>query len=265
MVAMDQRESLRAMLGGAGDEELVAFKADVAAVLAPEASGFLVDPQYGSRILAGDGKAGLIVAADTLVGTESEVVADARFDDALDLSGFARAGVAAAKLLVVWRDDGRKAERVADAARFVEACREAGLVSIVEGVVRPITSPTREAELVECARELGAVGPTLYKAEVPYFGRGPAGRITDAAAEVSVAVGRPWVVLSSHVDRADFAGAVEACCRGGASGMLAGRALWTNALSSADRRATLAAESVPYLRELSAVVAATARPWTAVA
>src|SRR5918992_4344942 len=80
MVAMDQRESLRAMLGGAGDEELVAFKADVAAVLAPEASGFLVDPQYGARILAGEGKTGLIVAADALLGTESEVVADARFD-----------------------------------------------------------------------------------------------------------------------------------------------------------------------------------------
>jgi tagatose-1,6-bisphosphate aldolase len=46
--------------------------------------------------------------------------------------------------------------------------------------------------------------------------------------------------------------------------MLAGRALWTNALASPDRRATLREESVPYLRSLSEVVAASARPWTAV-
>lgn len=286
MVAMDQRESLRAMLaqtsgrtpGDVADEELAAFKQEVAATLGPHGSGFLVDPQFGGSILAADradsvgpgARTGLIVAADLLHSRPGEVVGEARFDETLDLPGYAARGVAAAKLLVVWREDDQLEERVADAERFVAACRAAGLPSIVEGVVRPTGRQReddtfdREATLLRCARALGALGPSLYKAEVPYFGRDEAGRITKAAQEVTDSVPCPWVVLSSNVTRADFPAAVAACCRGGASGLLAGRALWTNALPAADRARTLREESVPYLRELSAIVSANARPFPAV-
>jgi sulfofructosephosphate aldolase len=53
MVAMDQRESLRAMFDAAGagrppDDVLVRFKTDVAETLGPLASGFLIDRHYGS-------------------------------------------------------------------------------------------------------------------------------------------------------------------------------------------------------------------------
>lgn len=295
MVAMDQRESLRTMLAVASgrtpddvaDEELRAFKLDVAEALAPEASGFLIDPEFGAALLTGrrqltDGAArlsgegqitagaGLIVAADSLSSRPGEIVGDARFDDAVDLAAYAGAGVAAAKLLVVWREDGRTDERVSEARRFVAACRAAGLPSIVEGVVRPTDAQRaddsfdREATLLRCAAELGAVGPSLYKAEVPYFGRDDGGRIAKAAGEVTASLPCPWVVLSSHVERADFPSAVVACCQGGASGLLAGRALWTNALDPADRRERLRDESVPFLRELSALVSTHARPGTAV-
>ncbi|WP_020574692.1 hypothetical protein [Actinopolymorpha alba] len=293
MVAMDQRESLRGMLADTSgrtpdtveDDELRAFKLDVARALGPEASGFLVDPAYGSTILTNPyllarpphavsrgesvGAPGRIVAADRLSPRPGEIVGDAAFDTGLDLVGYAGRGVAAAKLLIAWRDDDRVDERLADAARFVTACRDAGLLSIVEGVVRPAQSGgggsfDREATLLRCARELGALEPDLYKAEVPYFGRGDAGRITEAAARLTASIPCPWVVLSSHVERADFPTAVEACCQGGASGLLAGRALWTNALGTADRGRTLRDESVPYLRELSALVSTSARPWTEV-
>ncbi|MGW0230126.1 aldolase [Actinopolymorpha singaporensis] len=280
MVAMDQRESLRGMLAQTSgrtpdavpDKELREFKQDVAVTLGPEASGFLADPEFGAEILAGSPSpgpdTGRIVAADRLSSRPGEVVGDAVFDETLDLPGYAAQGVVAAKLLIVWREDGRSDERVADAARFVAACRDAGMPSIVEGVVRPTEEQQasgtfdREATLLRCARELGVAEPSLYKAEVPYFGRGDADRITAAAAELTGSIGCPWVVLSSHVERADFPAAVAACCRGGASGMLAGRALWTNALPAADRTRLLREESVPYLRELAAIVSANARPWT---
>jgi sulfofructosephosphate aldolase len=148
MVAMDQRESLRGMLAEAAqrkpnevvDSELVTFKRDVADVLAPEASGFLVDPEFGSSILAaGLSGTGLIVAADSLSARPGEIVGDAVFDESLDLSGFAASGVVAAKLLVLWRADGAEQALVAQSERFVAAYRSAGLASIVEGVVRPAT------------------------------------------------------------------------------------------------------------------------------
>ncbi|GAB3432048.1 aldolase [Flindersiella endophytica] len=274
MVAMDQRESLRAMLADVEtpqrkaidvpDSELITFKQDVANVLAPEASGFLVDPEFGTPILRTPmSGTGLIVAADALSARPGEVVGDAVFDESLDLSGFADRGVAAAKLLVLWREDGGEQAQVAQSEKFVAACRAAGLMSIVEGVVRPPT-PDPEAA-IRCAEALGATGPTLYKVEVPYHGKAEPGRITEAALRLTAVLPCPWVVLSSHVDRADFPAAVEAACRGGASGLLAGRALWTNALTAADRKQRLRTESVPYLRELSRIVSSAARPWNEVA
>lgn len=269
MVAMDQRESLRAMLAESshrkasdvGDSELVAFKQDVADVLGPEASGFLVDPDFGTPILrSGMSGTGLIVAADSLTSRPGELVGDAVFDESLDLAGYAKSGVVAAKLLVLWREDGGEQGLVAQSERFVAACQAAGLVSIVEGVVRPTTPDPAAA--VRCAEALGATSPTLYKVEVPYHGKAEPARITEVAQRLTDVLPCPWVVLSSHVERADFPAAVEAACRGGASGVLAGRALWTNALRAEDRKQRLRSESVPYLRELSRIVSAAARPWS---
>jgi sulfofructosephosphate aldolase len=71
----------------------------------------------------------------------------------------------------------------------------------------------------------------------------------------------PWVVLSQGVDPADFPGAVEASCKGGASGTLAGRAVWTPAVPDDDPTAALRTYSVPRLHELAAIVDADGRPW----
>jgi sulfofructosephosphate aldolase len=68
-------------------------------------------------------------------------------------------------------------------------------------------------------------------------------------------------VLSQGVDPARFPTAVAAACRGGASGMLAGRAVWTATLGADDPTALLREHSVPRLRELAAIVDAHGRPW----
>jgi sulfofructosephosphate aldolase len=68
-------------------------------------------------------------------------------------------------------------------------------------------------------------------------------------------------VLSNGVEAADFPVAVEAACRGGASGMLAGRAVWTATLADDDPTALLRQRSVPRLQQLAAIVDAHGRPW----
>lgn len=282
MVAMDQRESLRSMLGDAGaahaDADLTAFKRAVAAELSPYASGFLLDAEFGLDPVLDGGDlhegTGLIVAADALVpwpavpGRPAETVGDASFDTGVDLARARDRGAAAAKLLVVWREDGHESERLDHAYRFTRACRDAGLASVVEGVVRPAPGREdfdredfdREATLHRCARELAACEPDLYKTEVPLLGRAESAAITRSASRITEAVGCPWVVLSSLVERADFPGAVEAACRGGASGLLAGRAVWSNVLGRDDHRHALRDHSVPYLRRLGRVVADHGRP-----
>lgn len=253
MVAMDQRESLRAMLREHGhdatEERVERFKVGVARELAPYASGFLIDRDHVAAVRPFVER-GLILAVDRLLQDPGGPVEDTDLDEGVDVPP----GVAALKLLVIWRDDGERERRVETSRRFVELARSRGQLSVLEGVVR--TAPEdRDEAIVEAARELAAVGPSLYKCEVP--GR----EIERRCGEVDAAVECPWVVLSQGVDPADFPSAVEAACKGGASGILAGRAVWTAALAADDPTPLIRRHSVPRLQELGAIVDAHGRPW----
>jgi sulfofructosephosphate aldolase len=85
--------------------------------------------------------------------------------------------------------------------------------------------------------------------------------ITEWSCKIDAAVPVPWVVLSQGVDPARYPFAVEAACKGGASGMLAGRAVWTATLGADDPTELLREHSVPRLQELGAIVDAHGRPW----
>ena len=179
-------------------------------------------------------------------------VDEATFDDsrAADADAF--------KLLVIWRPDRGAAERAAVVRRFLERCRERGRPGLVEGVVRrPVDAGDawdHAAAVVACAEELGAFGPDIYKAEVPTLGAGTDEEITEASRRISDVLACPWVVLSNGTPRDRFDDAAVAACRGGASGFLAGRALWSGFLGLADPTAALEAVGRPRLRTLAARV-----------
>ncbi|MFL5944866.1 MAG: hypothetical protein ACJ74C_05440 [Gaiellaceae bacterium] len=266
MVAMDQRESLRTMLAehghDASDARMKRFKPAVARELAPHASGFLIDRHYGFEEVAAlvPPSCGLILAVDALTQAPGEVVDDTALHTDADIDAAKAAGAVALKLLVIWRDDERRPERVEMSRAFVDLADRHGLLSVLEPVVR-VPDADREAAIVEAAGELGAVRPSLYKCQVPLAGRGDPDEITARAREIDAALPCPWVVLSQGVAPADFPRAVEASCRGGASGMLAGRAIWTATLGADDPTELLRTDSVPRLQELAAIVAAHGRPW----
>jgi sulfofructosephosphate aldolase len=278
MVAMDQRESLRQMFAerhGGDDLELrVAFKVAVARILSPDASALLVDADEGLEpILAAGAIApgcGLIVAADELVQPPGEPVQDTRLDRGVDLAAAARLGASAAKLLVIWRPDRPAADRAELVGEFLERARAAGLAGIVEGVVRPpsgvdeATWPDRDAAVLEAAREFGSQRPDLYKAQVPSGGGADPDGIVERCRRMSALLPCPWVVLSSGITIDDFPGAVQLACRGGASGFLAGRAIWRDAIGP-DPETALRERSIPRLRRLSEMVEVEARPWSAAA
>ena len=250
MVAMDQRESLRQMFTRALEKNvpgatLVDFKIAVAEELSPYASALLLDNEFGS-VAMGRLSCALIVAADALEYSEPGVVADTRFDRAA-LRG---TRAVAAKLLVVWRRDGQRLRRVAMTRDFVRACHEAKLLAIVEGVVRRDDDDL----LLEAARELSATGSDVYKAEVPGFGKESIDATTRRCERITAAIDAPWVVLSAGVAPEDFERAVEAACRGGASGFLAGRAIWSDAVGAPDVRVALRERAVPRLQRLAEIV-----------
>lgn len=267
MVAMDQRESLRRMLAEHGhdatDERMIAFKTAVARELAPHASGFLMDRDYGfeevARIVE-PMSCGLIFAVDALDQEPGQVVEDTDIDTRADVAAAKAAGAVAIKLLVIWRDDDRRADRIDLARRFVELAAQHGVLSVLEPVVRAANAAFDDA-IVEAAGELGAVQPDLYKCQVPMHGRGDPVEIARRCREIDAALSCPWVVLSQGVDPGDFPSAVEAACTGGASGMLAGRAVWTATLGARDPTHRLREHSVPRLEQLAAIVDAHGRPW----
>ena len=114
---------------------------------------------------------------------------------------------------------------------------------------------------MEAARELAPSRPSVYKCQVPDGGRGALAHLAVQAERIDAVVDVPWVVLSQGVAAADFPKAVEAACRGGASGFLAGRALWTDALDAPDRDAALRGPCTDRLRLLGDIVDTHGRPW----
>jgi sulfofructosephosphate aldolase len=242
MVAMDQRESLRTMFRDHGhddsDERVRVFKTAVARELAPHASGFLIEPDFVADVRPLVPR-GLIMAVDLLDQERGGIVEDTQLDEIDDLPD----GVVALKLLVIWRDDDRRRERIEMCERFVALAQRHGVLSVLEPVVR------EDHQILDAARELGATRPSLYKAQAPR-----AGDVVARCREITEALPVPWVVLSQGVPRDEFPQAVENACKGGARGFLAGRALWTNTLAADDPTELLRTQSVPRLQELTKIV-----------
>lgn len=266
MLAIDQRESMRAMFGEfqktpVTDRQLTDFKLAALRALTPLASAVLIDRQFAWR-QAVDQKAvapgcGLIAAADHFIPSADEIVSDVRIDEDVKPLEVKRDGAVALKLLVLWRPDESAEMRRAMVRDFIGRCRQAGLVSIIE----PVSRKPRDGRAWDindgvqaAADELGNLGADLYKAEVPLHGKGGERAVREASARLTRTIQGPWVVLSSGVSPDDFPQAVEWACREGASGFLAGRAVWRNVIGQADTGRALVEDAAVRLKRLCDVV-----------
>ncbi len=274
MVAVDQREALRGMFAAhqtnpVPDSQLTQFKVDVARELSPFASALLVDQEFGIDAIINQkalaSSCGLIAAADLLVGPAGGAATDTAVDPDVDPIRMRDIGSVGLKFLVLWRNDESPESRLKLVNEFNQLCTKSGLPSIIEVIVKPPTDASRsfdrEEELIIAAKEASTCNADLYKAEVPFHGEGDLLAITRNSQRISEAVGTPWVVLSNGVKAPFFADAVKACAQGGASGFLAGRAVWADIVGSADIPAALREVSIPRLEKLAEIVDQYARPW----
>ncbi len=266
MLAIDQRESMRAMFAEyqhepVTDQQLTDFKLAALRTLTPLASAVLIDRQFAWRH-AVDSRAvapgcGLIAAADEFIAGSDEIVSDVRIDEAVVPLAVKADGAVALKLLVLWRPDESAQARQQMVSDFVHRCRQAGLLSIVEPVSRkPRDGRTWDLNegIQAAAEELGQLGADLYKAEVPMHGKGGERAVREGCARLTRTIQGPWVVLSSGVTPDDFPQAVEWACLEGASGFLAGRAVWRNVIGSSDLHQALMTDAATRLSRLCEVV-----------
>lgn len=265
MLAVDQREALRNMLAEhtdqpVTDEEVTAFKLDAARILTPHASAVLIDRQFAldQAIEQGvvDSGCGLIGSADHFESAHGELVGDVTIDRLVDAHDLKRRGAVALKLLVLYRPDGGADERVAMTREFIDICADAGLASIIEPVSRgPVNGGDWDWNdgVHQAAAELGSLGADLYKAEMPLRGQGDEAVLRAECERLTDTIDGPWVILSSGVSPDLFPEAVRIACEAGASGFLAGRAVWAPSLGADDVRADLAVNAVARLQRLSDV------------
>jgi sulfofructosephosphate aldolase len=261
VVAADQRVSLRGMFERTGMSTdigaLREFKRALVTALAPSASAMLLDPEIALPDVV---DAGLVPAGvGLLVSVE---VSGARWDGGLApaelLPGFGAAGVrrmggTAAKLLVRVRADREDASghNAAIVREVVRDCAGHDLLAVVEGLVFPLPDEPRERfrrlrpDLIrDGAALLEECGAKYLKLEYPGSEAG--------CRAISEAIGVPWALLSAGVDHPTFVEQLRAAQAAGASGFIAGRSIWKEAvgLSAPDRDAFLAGEGRRRLEEL---------------
>jgi len=279
VVAMDQRNTLKRMFAAVDrpdtDEDMRSFKVDVAATLSPGASGILLDPTWGvpavveQQALAPG--CGILVAAEPPSRGNLNGEPRASRDPANNAGWVKAMGGHAVKFLVQLnpsrpRKEGEPdlVEEVLDVVREVVAdCRAAGVPSVVENLIyqlpgedEPLSPEQRTDLIVESARLLDDTGADLLKLEYPGDERG--------CRRIAEVVTGPWAVLSAGVAFETFQDVLRISCdAGGASGFIAGRALWKEAvgMDGGERRTFLAEEGRRRLDACTEAVAGRARPW----
>ncbi|MCP5523279.1 MAG: tagatose 1,6-diphosphate aldolase [Verrucomicrobiales bacterium] len=274
VLAIDHRGPLRralAKVGGVTDVEvaLVELKRDIVRTLADSSSAVLLDPETGVepcvRGGALPGQTGLLVALDT--GSTGD---PARLETSLvpgwNPGRIAATGAAGVKLLVYYHPEAANAgaveQLVADVSRD---CGRHEIPLFLEPLSfdsaspgRPLASAERRRVVVETARRLTALGVDILKAEFPVAVKEVSGEAVwrEACEELTEASAVPWVLLSAGVPFEVFVRQATVACQAGAGGVMAGRAVWDQAVTEGDREArrawlnTVARERMERLRSV---------------
>ncbi len=281
IIAMDQRNTLRRMFTAVGregtDQELRDAKADVARALTPMASGLLSDPTYGVPAITEAGAlaptCGLLVAAEPAERRSYNGEPRAHRDPALNAQWVIDQGGNALKFFLQLRADRPApgpgepdlvAEALAVCQEVIDDCRATGVPVVIENLIYPLPgeeldAQAREDAIIEAARALNDLDIDLLKLEYPGSAEG--------CRRLASILDKPWAVLSAGVPFAEFSQAMRiAFDEGGASGFIAGRSVWREAvaLDGAEREKFLATVARPRLEELTAIATTYARPWAGV-
>ena len=182
-------------------------------------------------------------------------------------------GASAAKLLVYYHPEASTARAIEELVRGValECAREDLLLVLEPLVYNPergsgaLSPESRKRAILEAARRLAGPGVDLLKAEFPAVSADEVEWL-EACRELTAASGAPWILLSAAADFETFLRQTDAACRGGASGVAVGRAVWNEAprLAGEERAAFLRGEARRRMMAASRCCSEHARPWSTI-
>ncbi len=286
MCAIDHRGALKRALNKEHPEtvnyqDMVNFKLDLCQAVEPFASAILLDPEYGAgqAIAAGliPGHKGLLVSAEKTGYTGERAARITELLPGWSVKKTKKIGASAVKLLIYFRPDVKDiASKQLDlVARLADQCIEEDIAFLVEPVTYPISqdegSSKKFAEIkpglvIETARQVTSLPIDVLKAEFPAdikFEQDE-GKLLKLCWELNQASMLPWVLLSAGVDFESFKKQVKIACKAGASGFLAGRALWQEGAqirNRTERMSFFQNTAAPRLKELAVLADSYGKPW----
>ena len=270
VIACDQRGGMRTLLSddpavraGISDADLGSVKADIVRYLANHASSVLLDPTCAVPGIVDDGvlarDVALIIGLDASgYDVDAKGYRQSRLAKGIGARQVRELGGTAGKIMVYLRPDqtGADDHNIGILRQCIEDFAREDMLLVVEFLTYELEGETKEEykakvpALVEAGTRISLdCGAKVLK--LPYPGT------AQACANVSAIAGNvPWAVLSAGVDHAPFLGQIETAMQNGASGVIAGRALWKDCISL-DRDVTrerLTTMALPRLREIQALV-----------
>ena len=293
MVAADQRPPITGPiakqlgLAEAPWEEVAKFKAEIVTQLQGASSAILLDPYYGIPAafdkLASD--KGLVVTLEDSVFSESTAGRFSKNIDHWTVNKIKRLGGDAVKVLVWYRPDASSENLVFQqdyVKRIGEECQRFDIPFLLELLLYPLddeaTKSTGYTEMKEKNSDLVLAsieefakeeyGVDVFKLESPVNANmiNSSGNVQELFNEMGRLAGRPWVMLSAGAEKESFQNILLHAFQAGASGFLAGRAIWQDSFSAYPNWKKvidgLSSDGFSYLQQITKIADKKALPWT---
>ncbi|MGI9667822.1 MAG: tagatose 1,6-diphosphate aldolase [Acidimicrobiia bacterium] len=298
MLAVDQRPPIKNLVAeGRGTaegsyEDVAHVKRTLVEELRAHSSAILLDPHYAypTAIDAVPAHKGLLLTLENSVFEETPGGRRSTAIDDWSVNKIKRVGGDAVKVLAWYRPDADpeiNEYQKAFVARIGDECRKHDIPFLFELLVYSfpadsehttgyVEQPGKRAEHVLESIETFAgpeYGVDVFKVESPLsaadLAEPDSGAAADEAQRLFNEVDRvspvPWVMLSAGATQTAFRRVLTYAYRAGASGFLAGRAIWWDALQTfPDHEVTLESlrtQSAPYMADIGSMTDADALPF----
>ncbi|MGI9402648.1 MAG: tagatose 1,6-diphosphate aldolase [Rhizobiaceae bacterium] len=297
MTAVDQRPPIKNAIAkhyGTSEapfEDVARFKALLIEVLQSESTAMLLDPHYAIPVGLDrlDPGKGLIVTLEDSLFEESDGGRISSEIDDWSVEKIKRMGGDAVKVLAWYRPDAKqsvKRRQQEFIRRIGEACAQYDIPFLFELLVYPLAEDEDQTRdyvemsgkhadhVLESVAEFAKpeYGVDVFKlespvnaAKVPGVGNEGWEKVQAVFDEMGRLAGRPWVMLSAGANKDAFRNIMTHAYQAGASGYLAGRAIWLDAFSNFPNwdviKSELQGDALDYMRDLNALTGEKALPF----
>ncbi len=281
VLALDHRGNLRRSLNPSNPDsvrfsDMVSFKQEVIQPLSPMASAVLLDPETGAAQCIAAGilppQTGLLAAVDATGYSGDKSNRESSILKGWSPAKVKKLGADAVKLLVYYHPRTSQAAAIEDLVqRTAEECSSLDILFVVEPLsyspdpnATKLSSEEKRDVVVTTSEKLTMDGVDILKAEFPLDAKEDQDENSwdQACRDLSSASRVPWVLLSAGVTYDTYLRQVTIACGAGASGVAAGRAVWSEASSvfGRERSDFLRGTGRERMRRLTCLCDALARP-----